>query len=304
MFRYIDMPKLVAYYLREFSYRRDGTTSTLYQFVFSLCLPFVSKQFRSARLAALAIAECTNSADQIKRLFDKLMGGDATLTILSHNNDFLLSWDGTGAQPLFPFSYDMKYWPSMASLSLSSGNQFLDNYTGRTVVTRNIPAANGFSAPYEKFTFLKGATKRLSLYARWINTYVNNNNNPHQLLPKSDYYCTFEYTSPVDLTWSGTTLPATSTAKRTTVLCKNSASLIGPNVPNGEFCFCTLGFQVAYTDDPQVPYSPSPNLVDLTVTTPSVYDDAKFESVKQTAAAYLQLLMPFYVQTNINYKKA
>lgn len=302
MFRYIDMPKLVAYYLREFSYRRDGTTSTLYQFVFSLCLPFVSKQFRSARLAALAIAECTNSADQIKRLFDKLMGGDATLTILSHNNDFLLSWDGTGAQPLFPFSYDMKYWPSMASLSLSSGNQFADNYSDRTVATHNIPAANGFSAPYEKFAFPEGVTNNLSLYSKWIN-YVNNNAN-HKLLPKSDYYCTFEYTSPVDLTWSGTTLPATSTPKRMTVLCKNSASLTGPNVPNDEFCFCTLGFQVAYTDDPQVPYSPSPNLVDLTVTIPSVYDDAKFESVKQTAAAYLQLLMPFYVQTNINYKKA
>ena len=89
-----------------------------------------------------------------------------------------------------------------------------------------------------------------------------------------------------------------------TVLCKSSASLIGPNVPSGEFCFCTLGFQVAYTDDPQVPYSPSPNLVDLTVTIPSIYDDAKFESVKQTAAAYLQLLIPFYIQTNINYIKA
>lgn len=302
MFRYIDMPKLVAYYLREFSYRRNGTTSTLYQFVFSLCLPFVSKQFRSARLAALAIAECTNSADQIKRLFNKLMGGDATLTILSHNNDFLLSWDGTGAQPLFPFSYDMKYWPSMASLLLSSGNQFADNYPDRTVATRNIPAANGFSAPYEKFAFLEGVTKVLSLYSKWIN-YVNNNAN-YKLLPKSDYYCTFEYTSPVDLTWSGTTLPATSTPKRMTVLCKNMASLTGPNVPNGEFCFCTLGFQVAYTDDPQVPYSPSPNLVDLTVTIPSVYDDAKLESVKQTAAAYLQLLIPFYIQTNINYKKA
>lgn len=303
MFRYIDMPKLVAYYLREFSYRRDGTTSTLYQLVFSLCLPFVSKQFRSARLAALAIAECTNSADQIKRLFDKLMGGDATLTILSHNNDFLLSWDGTGAQPLFPFSYDMKYWPSMASLSLSSGNQFADNYTDRTVATHNIPAANGFSAPYEKFAFLEGVTATLSLYSRWIH-YVNNIAE-YKLLPKSDYYCTFEYTSPVDLTWSGTTLPATSTPKRMTVLCKNTASsLTGLNVPNGEFCFCTLGFQVAYTDDPQVPYSPSPNLVDLTVTIPSVYDDAKFESVKQTAAAYLQLLIPFYIQTNINYKKA
>lgn len=302
MFRYIDMPKLVAYYLREFSYRRDGTTSTLYQFVFSLCLPFVSKQFRSARLAALAIAECTNSADQIKRLFNKLMGGDATLTILSHNNDFLLSWDGTGAQPLFPFSYDMKYWPSMASLSLSSGDQFADNYSDRSVATRNIPAANGFSAPYEKFAFLEGVTKNLSLYSKWIN-HVNNKAG-HTLLPKSDYYCTFEYTSPVDLTWSGTTLPATSTPKRMTVLCKNSASLTGPNVPNGEFCFCTLGFQVAYTDDPQVLYSPSPNLVDLTVTIPSIYDDAKFESVKQTAAAYLQLLIPFYIQTNINYKKA
>lgn len=302
MFRYIDMPKLVAYYLREFSYRRDGTTSTLYQFVFSLCLPFVSKQFRSARLAALAIAECTNSKDQIKRLFDKLMGGDATLTILSHNNDFLLSWDGTGAQPLFPFSYDMKYWPSLASLGLSSGNQFANNYSNRTVATYNIPAANGFSAPYEKLAFLKGVTKSLSLFSKWIH-YVNNNTD-HKLLPNSDYYCTFEYTSPVDLTWSDTTLPATSTPKRMTVLCKNTASLTGPNVPNGEFCFCTLGFQVAYTDDPQVPYSPSPNLVDLTVTIPSVYDDAKFESVKQTAAAYLQLLIPFYIQTNINYKKA
>lgn len=302
MFRYIDMPKLVAYYLREFSYRRDGTTSTLYQFVFSLCLPFVSKQFRSARLAALAIAECTNSADQIKRLFDKLMGGDAKLTILSHNNDFQLSWDGTGAEPLFPFSYDMKYWPSLASLGLSSGNQFADNYSDRTVATHNIPAANGFSASYEKFVFPENATATLSLYSIWINN-VNNNAN-HKLLPKSDYYCTFEYTSPVDLTWSGTTLPATSTPKRMTVLCKNSASLTGPNVPNGEFCFCTFGFQVAYTDDPQVPYSPSPNLVDLTVTIPSIYDDAKFESVKQTAAAYLQLLIPFYIQTNINYKKA
>lgn len=302
MFRYIDMPKLVAYYLREFSYRRDGTTSTLYQLVFSLCLPFVSKQFRSARLAALAIAECTNSADQIKRLFDKLMGGDAKLTILSHNNDFQLSWDGTGAEPLSPFSYDMKYWPSLASLALSSGNQFADNYSDRTVATRNIPAANGFPASYEKFVFPENATATLSLYSIWIN-YVNNNAN-HMLLPKSDYYCTFEYTSPVDLTWSGTTLPATSTPKRMTVLSKNSASLTGPNVPNGEFCFCTLGFQVAYTDDPQVPYSPSPNLSDLTVTIPSIYDDAKFESVKQTAAAYLQLLIPFYIQTNINYKKA
>lgn len=302
MFRYIDMPKLVAYYLREFSYRRDGTTSTLYQFVFSLCLPFVSKQFRSARLAALAIAECTNSADQIKRLFDKLMGGDAKLTILSHNNDFQLSWDGTGAEPLSPFSYDMKYWPSLASLGLSSGKQFADNYSDRTVATHNIPAANGFSASYEKFVFPGNATGSLSLYSIWIH-YVNNIA-IYMLLPKSDYYCTFEYTSPVNVTWSGTTLPATSTPKRMTVLCKKSASLIGPNVPNGEFCFCTLGFQVACTDDPQVLYSPSPNLVDLTVTIPSIYDDAKFESVKQTAAAYLQLLIPFYIQTNINYKKA
>lgn len=302
MFRYIDMPKLVAYYLREFSYRRDGTTSTLYRFVFSLCLPFVSKQFRSARLAALAIAECTNSADQIKRLFDKLMGGDAKLTILSHNNDFQLSWDGTGAKPLFPFSYDMKYWPSLASLGLSSGHQFDDNYSDRTVATHNIPAANGFSASYEKFVFPENATNSLSLYSIWIHRV--NNSADHMLLPKSDYYCTLEYTSPENLTWSGTTLPATSTPKRMTVLSKNSASLSGRCLPNGEFCFCTLGLQIAYTDDPQVPYSPSPNLVDLTVTIPSIYDDAKFESVKQTAAAYLQLLIPFYVQTNINYKKA
>lgn len=302
MFRYIDMPKLVAYYLREFSYRKDGTTSTLYQFVFSLCLPFVSKQFRSARLAALAIAECTNSTDQIKRLFDKLMGGDAKLTILSHNNDFQLSWDGTGAEPLFPFSYDMKYRPSLASLGLSSGHQFASNFSNILTATRNIPAANGFSAPYEKLVFREGVTANLSLFSFWIN---NVNNHPdYKLLPNSDFYCTFEYTSPADLTWGDTTLPATSTPKRMTVLCKNTASLIGPNVPNGEFGFCTLGFQVAYTDDPQVPYSPSPNLVDLTVTVPSIYDYTKFESVKQTAAAYLQLLIPFYVQTSINYIKA
>lgn len=81
MFRYIYLPKLVAYYLREFSYRPDRTSwvgSNLYSFVMCLCLPFISQTFRRARLYALMIAECTNSADQIKRVFNKITGAVLT----------------------------------------------------------------------------------------------------------------------------------------------------------------------------------------------------------------------------------
>lgn len=76
MFKYINMPKLVATYLREFSCNADGQPSALYKFIFCLCLPFVSATFRRARLAALAIAECTNSRDQIARVLNAISGAE------------------------------------------------------------------------------------------------------------------------------------------------------------------------------------------------------------------------------------
>lgn len=113
MFKYLDMPKLVAFYLREFSVTRDGWVSNLYYFVFCLCLPFISQRFRAARLNALAIAECTNSADQISRLLYKLTG--ATLHVTPLDEDYYLSYDGEGntadfdyegenEQPLIPYA--------------------------------------------------------------------------------------------------------------------------------------------------------------------------------------------------------
>lgn len=102
MFRYICMPKLVAFLLREFSGRPDGSMSTLYKFVFCLCLPFVSQTFRRARLIALAIAECTNSADQISRLINAITG--ATMTVNQYVDEVFVSYDDTS--PLqTPYSY-------------------------------------------------------------------------------------------------------------------------------------------------------------------------------------------------------
>lgn len=102
MFRYICMPKLVAFLLREFSGKSDGSMSTLYKFVFCLCLPFVSQTFRRARLIALAIAECTNSADQISRLINAITG--ATMTVNQYVDEVCVSYDGTS--PLqTPYSY-------------------------------------------------------------------------------------------------------------------------------------------------------------------------------------------------------
>lgn len=102
MFRYIDMPKLVAFYLREFSYRADGAPSNLYKFIFSLCLPFVSFTFRKARLNALAIAECTNSQDQITRVLKKITGADMVIDPLSL--DYYAPFNGTGESPDFPYN--------------------------------------------------------------------------------------------------------------------------------------------------------------------------------------------------------
>lgn len=96
------MPKLVAFLLREFSGRSDGSMSTLYKFVFCLCLPFVSQTFRRARLIALAIAECTNSADQISRLVNAITG--VTMTVNQYVDEVFVSYDDTS--PLqTPYSY-------------------------------------------------------------------------------------------------------------------------------------------------------------------------------------------------------
>lgn len=103
MFRYINMPKLVAFYLREFSTNQaGGSVSILYKFIFCLCLPFLSQTFREARLRALAIAECTNSADQIAKVLNKLTG--ATLRVESGDEDFYVSYDATGE--VSDFNYD------------------------------------------------------------------------------------------------------------------------------------------------------------------------------------------------------
>ena len=101
MFKYIDMPKLVALYLREFSLRKDGETSVLFKFIFCLCLPFISRTFRKARLIALAIAECTNSQDQITRVLEKITGVSVGYTSL--DDSYYMSYNGTGNTPEFPY---------------------------------------------------------------------------------------------------------------------------------------------------------------------------------------------------------
>lgn len=102
MFKYIDMPKLVALYLREFSLRKDGETSVLFKFIFCLCLPFISRTFRKARLIALAIAECTNSQGQITRVLEKITGVSVEYTSL--DDSYYMSYNGTGNTPEFPYS--------------------------------------------------------------------------------------------------------------------------------------------------------------------------------------------------------
>ena len=102
MFKYINMPKLVAHYLKEFSVRSDGEPSDLYRFIFCLCLPFLSPTFNRARLIALAIAECTNSQDQIIRVLKKITGADMEVVTLI--NDYFAAYDGSG--DVADFAYD------------------------------------------------------------------------------------------------------------------------------------------------------------------------------------------------------
>lgn len=125
MFRHINMPKLVAHYLREFSVRGNGTTSNLYWFVFCLCLPFVSTTFNRARLIALAIAECTESADQIFRLLEKITRATIATTAeadyMTHYSpgedspDF--AYDGSADAPAVSFDSAENYVSLKVSLN-------------------------------------------------------------------------------------------------------------------------------------------------------------------------------------------
>lgn len=111
MFKYINMPKLVAFYLREFSFKtvegdevEEGykiVATTLYRFIFCLCLPFVSATFRDARLTALMIAECTNSEDQIKRVLKAITGADITVET-PFNSEFMIAYD-VDTDTMLPF---------------------------------------------------------------------------------------------------------------------------------------------------------------------------------------------------------
>ena len=101
MFKYIDTPKLVAFYLREFSATSDWQPSILYKFVFCLCLPFISQRFREARLKALAIAECTQSKDQIVRLLKQLCKQD-----MYNPNEVELDIEITDPESAYFTSYD------------------------------------------------------------------------------------------------------------------------------------------------------------------------------------------------------
>ena len=99
------MPKLVAYYLKEFSVKTDGTTSNLYKFIFCLCLPFVSNTFNKARLTALAIAECTDSREQIIRLLKKITGLTVTVSE-SSSDEYYCGFDDTNDEDCTDFSLD------------------------------------------------------------------------------------------------------------------------------------------------------------------------------------------------------
>lgn len=106
MFRYIYLPKLVAYYLREFSYKNTNggwMNTTLYDFVLCLCMPFISNTFRVARLRALMIAECTNSADQIFKVMRQILNVVIT-DVTSFNSEFMVAYD-TDTTTTLPFGF-------------------------------------------------------------------------------------------------------------------------------------------------------------------------------------------------------
>lgn len=103
MFKYINMPKLVAFYLKEFSARADGGASDLYKFAFCLCLPFVSKTYNTARMISLSIAECTQSRDQITRLLKKITGADVTFQ--DYTGEFMVGYDDSNDANVIQIPY-------------------------------------------------------------------------------------------------------------------------------------------------------------------------------------------------------
>lgn len=103
VFKYINMPKLVAFYLKEFSVKKSGVVSTLYKFVFCLCLPFISRTFARARANYLAIASCTDSIFQIIDVIEALTG--ANLYQIPMGEELYSSYDGTNGDDPF-ITYD------------------------------------------------------------------------------------------------------------------------------------------------------------------------------------------------------
>lgn len=135
MFKYINMPKLVAFYLRDFSVNKGRVASNLYQFIFCLCLPFLSPTFNRARLIALAIAQCTDSAEQIIRVINKITG--AVMTYERKDDSFYvpynfdnrgaaLSFDGSYARPVAPYSS----FPNIVDITIQLNGANADEVLG------------------------------------------------------------------------------------------------------------------------------------------------------------------------------
>lgn len=135
MFKYINMPKLVAFYLREFSINKRGVASTLYRFIFCLCLPFLSPTFNRARLTALAIAQCTDSAEQIVRVLNKITG--AVMTYERRDDSFyvpynfnsrwaMLSFDGSDSTPVAPYGS----FPNIVDITIQLNGANADEVLG------------------------------------------------------------------------------------------------------------------------------------------------------------------------------
>lgn len=158
MFKYINMPSLVAQYLKEFSVRSDRSTSQLYKFVLCLCLPFVSDTFYRARMIALAIAECTASSDQIVRVMNKITG--ATILFIEGADDYECSYDGTGDLT----SQDFPYTSTVENFADSP----IVTYTPVTNAGNMIVDLNGYSQEQ----FESYLTLLIPFYSNYKITYI------------------------------------------------------------------------------------------------------------------------------------
>jgi len=124
------MPKLVAYYLKEFSVNSSSQPSNLYKFVFCLCLPFISKTFNRARMIALMISECTQSADQIGKVLNAITGAD--ISFINFEDTFFCGYDGTSDVPNVHYSgkfYDVPLLPYSTIPNASNMHVTLNGYS-------------------------------------------------------------------------------------------------------------------------------------------------------------------------------